>query len=123
MVNDAIIDNVVSQNPSQTQSVNAGQTSSSGFEAEIKQNSVSYVQWFANYTYIKSEVEDAGTVPFAPSNIGNVGVNLATLKGTNISTYMNYNDGFYDSSDESSRNFFKPGLLLNLKYISAVSQG
>ena len=123
MVNDAIIDNVVSQNPSQTQSVNAGQTSSSGFEAEIKQTLSATVQWFANYTYIKSEVEDAGTVPFAPSNIGNVGVNLATLKGTNISTYINYNGGFYDSSNESSRSYFKPGLLLNLNISQQLAEG
>jgi len=122
-VNDAIIDNVVSQNPSQTQSVNAGQTSSAGFEAEIKQTLSATIQWFANYTYIKSEVKDAGTVPFAPSNIGNIGVNLATLKGTNVSTYINYNGGFYDSSDEASSSYFKPGLLLNLNISQQLAKG
>jgi outer membrane receptor protein involved in Fe transport len=122
-VNDAIIDNVVSQNPSQTQSVNAGQTTSAGFEAEIKQNLSSSIQWFANYTYMKSEVDDAGTVPFAPSNIGNAGLNLATLSGMNISTFLNYNGGFYDSSDETSRSYFEPGVLLNLNVSQELTKG
>lgn len=113
-VNDAIIDNVVSQNPSQTQSINAGQTTSKGVEAELKQMITTNIQWFVNYTFMKTEVKDAGTVPFAPEQVANLGVNLSTSYGLSFSPYLNYNNGFYDSSDKASRSFFKPGTLLNI---------
>lgn len=113
-VNDAIIDNVVSQNPSQTQSINAGQTTSKGVEAELKQMITTDIQWFVNYTFMKTEVKDAGTVPFAPEQVANLGVNLSTSYGLSFSPYLNYNHGFYDSSDIASRSFFKPGTLLNI---------
>jgi outer membrane receptor protein involved in Fe transport len=113
-VNDAIIDNVVSQKPSQTQSINAGQTTSKGVEAELKQMITTNIQWFVNYTFMKTEVKDAGTVPFAPEQVANLGVNLSTSYGLSFSPYLNYNNGFYDSSDMASRSFFKPGTLLNI---------
>jgi iron complex outermembrane recepter protein len=112
-INDAIIDNVVSQNPSQTQSINAGETTSSGGEVEIKHFVSKYFQWFANYTYMKTKVNDAGEVPFAPEHVANVGINISAPFGLSLNTYLNYNNGIYDSSDESSRNFFKSGALFN----------
>jgi hypothetical protein len=72
---------------------------------------------------MKSEVKDAGTVPFAASNIGNAGINLSTLSGLNISTFLNYNSGFYDSSDETSRSYFEPGVLLNLNISQELAEG
>ena len=113
-INDAIIDNVVSQNPSQTQSINAGETTSSGVEIELKQEISGNLRWFANYTYMKSKVKDAGSVPFSPEQVANVGIDLYTSFGLSVSPYLNYNNGFYDSSDETSRAFFKPGALLNV---------
>ena len=121
-VNDAIIDNVVSQNPSQTQSVNAGKTTSSGVEAEIKQILSSNIQWFVNYTYMKTNVKDAGTVPFAPEQVANAGINLSMPFGMMVSTYLNYNNGYYDSSDKTSRNFFKPGALLNVNISQKLAE-
>ena len=121
-VSDAIIDNVVSQNPSQTQSVNTGSTSSSGFEIEVKQSASERLDWFVNYTYMKTSVQDAGTVPFAPEQVANAGFNLYMPFGMIISSYLNYNNGFYDSSDEASRNFFKPGVLLNLNISQKLAE-
>lgn len=112
-ITDAIIDNVVSQNPSQTRSVNAGETTSTGAELEIAQNPSKNIQWFANYTFIKSSVNDGGSVPFAPDHVVNAGINVSTEFGLHLSTYLNYVDGIYDSSDETSRNYFKTGALLN----------
>jgi outer membrane receptor protein involved in Fe transport len=112
-VNDAIIDNVVSQNPSQTQSINAGETTSAGVEVEINQMLSNHVQWFVNYTYMKTNVKDGETVPFAPDQVANIGLNLSSNFGLNLSAYLNYNNGYYDSSDPANRNFFKPGTLLN----------
>jgi len=113
-INDAIIDNVVSQNPSQTQSVNAGNTNSTGGEFEVKQLISSNLKWFANYTFMKTKVKDGETVPFAPEQVANTGVNISMPFGLVISPYLNYNNGYYDSSDKNSRSFFKPGVLLNI---------
>lgn len=113
-ITDAIIDNVVSQNPSQTQSVNAGETSSTGAEIEVKQKISTSLQWFVNFTYMNTSVKDAGTVPFAPEQVANVGANFSFPFGLTISPYLNYNNGFYDSSDINSRGFFKPGAMLNI---------
>jgi iron complex outermembrane recepter protein len=121
-ITDAIIDNRVSDNPSQTQSINAGSTSSSGFEIEVKQSVSERFDWFVNYTYMKTSVEDAGTVPFAPEQVANAGLNIFTPFGMMINTYLNYNKGFYDSSDETNRNFFKPGTLLNLNISQKLAE-
>jgi outer membrane receptor protein involved in Fe transport len=121
-VNDAIIDNVVSQNPSQTQSINAGKTISKGLEAELKQMITNNIQWFANYTLMKTKVKGAGTVPFAPEQVANLGVNLSTSYGLSFSPYLNYNNGFYDSSDIAGRSFFKPGALLNLNVSQVLAK-
>ena len=121
-VNDAIIDNVVSQNPSQTQSVNAGKTTSKGLEAELKQMITTNIQWFANYTLMKTKVKGAGTVPFAPEQVANLGVNLSTSYGLSFSPYLNYNNGFYDSSDKAGRSFFKPGTLLNINVSQVLAK-
>jgi len=121
-VKDAIIDNVLSQNPSQTQSINAGQTTSKGIETEVKQLITNNIQWFANYTFMKTEVKDAGTVPFAPEQVANLGINLSTSYGLSFSPYLNYNNGFYDSSDKAGRSFFKPGALLNLNVSQVLAK-
>ncbi|MBK8881196.1 MAG: TonB-dependent receptor [Bacteroidales bacterium] len=121
-VTDAIIDNIVSENPSQTQSVNTGSTSSSGFEIEVNQSASERLEWFINYTYMKTSVQDAGTVPFAPEQVANAGINIFMPFGLIISSYLNYNNGFYDSSDEAGRNFFKPGTLLNLNISQKLAE-
>ncbi|MFZ4583268.1 MAG: TonB-dependent receptor domain-containing protein, partial [Paludibacter sp.] len=113
-INDAIIDNVVSQNPSQTQSINAGNTNSTGGEVEVKQIISTNLKWFANYTFMKTKVKDGEAVPFAPEQVANLGLTVSMPFGLNVSPYLNYNNGFYDSSDKNSRSFFKPGALLNI---------
>jgi iron complex outermembrane recepter protein len=113
-ISDAIIDNVVSQDPSQTQSVNAGKSTSAGAEIEFSHAISENIHWFLNYTYMRTKVREAGTVPFAPDQVFNAGIDFATSFGFTISPYLNYNNGFYDNSDKTSRNFFKPGALLNI---------
>lgn len=120
IVDDAIVENVVSQNPSQTMSVNAGRTSSTGAEIGFSHQLGKNLSWFANTTYMNTEVEnphdedqDGGTVPFAPEFIANAGFTFNTNFGLSISPFMNYNDGFFDSSSLTGRNFFKPGFTLN----------
>lgn len=119
-VEDAIIENVVSQSPSQTMSVNAGKTTSTGIEFELAQKINNNISWFANCTYNTTLVEnpydadqDGSTVPFAPEIIANAGISYTTSFGLIITPQANYTDGYYDSSSKSGRNEFKPGLILN----------
>ncbi len=119
-VTDAIIDNVVSQNPSQTQSINAGKTTSKGIETEVKQTIAPHIHWFANFTLMKTEVKDAGTVPFAPEQVANLGIEFSTPYGLSINPYLNHNNGFFDSSHKAARQFFKPGTLINMNLSQAL---
>ena len=121
MVDDAIIDIRVSESPSQSQSINAGKTNSSGFEIEASQQLSSSLSWFANYTYMNSTVEnendaeqDGGTVPFAPEHVANAGISVETDFGLIVRPVLNYNGGYYDSSVKSARKKFTPGALINV---------
>lgn len=120
MINDAIVENVVRQSPSQTQSVNAGKTSSAGVEIGVTQQVGSSFNWYANLTWMKSEVsndfdpdQDGASIPFSPEWIANAGLSYSAPFGLQIAPSLNYNDGFYDSSSKSSRQKFTPGITLN----------
>ncbi|MEZ5196365.1 MAG: TonB-dependent receptor [Bacteroidales bacterium] len=121
MVDDAIIDIRVSETPSQSQSINAGKTSSSGFEIEASQQLNNFFSWFANYTYMNTSIEnekdadqDGATVPFAPEHVAIAGLTLETGFGLTFRPVLNYNDGYYDSSSKSGRKKFTPGALINV---------
>ena len=58
IIDDAIIENRVSESPSQSQSVNAGKSGSTGFEAEFKYSLNPVFSLFANYTYLKTTIEN-----------------------------------------------------------------
>lgn len=120
LVDDAIVENVVSEDPSQSQSINAGQTSSTGFEVELSQQLNPHFRWYANYTYMNSEVTndltelDGATVPFAPEHIANAGFTYHSKFGLKVTPAFNYNGGYFDSTSPTDRNEFVPGVLLNL---------
>jgi len=120
-IDNAIVETVVSENPSQTQSVNAGNSRSIGIEVEVKQSVKEYLYWFANFTYMQTNItndiyEDQNDVniPFSPEYVANAGLNLFFDFGLNFSPYLNYNGGYYDSNSASSRTKFTPGALLNV---------
>ncbi|MCB2220982.1 MAG: TonB-dependent receptor [Bacteroidetes bacterium] len=120
LVDDAIVETVVSEDPSQSQSINAGQTSSTGFELAVNQQLNKYFSWYTNYTFMNTEVTndleelDGATVPFAPEHIANAGFTLKTGFGLNVTPAFNYNSGYFDSTSPTGRNEFVPGVLLNL---------
>jgi outer membrane receptor protein involved in Fe transport len=121
VVNDAIVETVVSENPSQSQSVNAGESSSLGIEFDISQQINESVSWFANYTYMETSIknpiiedQDGVNVPFAPEHIANAGIDIAFPFGLQISPYWNYNGGYFDSNSSSSRKKFTPGSVINV---------
>lgn len=121
---DAIVDNVVSLNPSQTQSVNAGSSSSQGGEMEVSQRINTMISWFVNGTYMKTNIkndqdEDGNNVniPFSPNFILNIGGSFHSYSGFKITPSLNYNGGFYDATSKMERRWFTPGIVLNT-YIS-----
>lgn len=120
-VDDAIVENVVRRNPSQTQSVNAGKTSSGGIEFEIKQIVSGNFSWYGNLTYLKTKTKnpldpdlDGAEVPFSPELIANAGIAFTSTFGLQIVPALNYNNGFFDSSSKAGRRKFTPGTLLNI---------
>ena len=128
-VDDAIIDIRVSETPSQSQSINAGKTKSSGFEIDLSQQLNKNIAWFANYTFMNTSVEngedpdqDGANVPFAPEHVANAGISLETGFGLIFRPVLNYNSGYYDSTSKSGRKKFTPGVLINLYASQLVTE-
>lgn len=123
ILQDGIIDNVVSRNPSQTKSINAESTSK-GVEIEISQRILSTITWYANGTYIMTNIinglnpdQNNVEIPFSPNYIINIGGSFHTSSGFTFTPSLNYNDGFYDGISKTDREFYSPGILINA-YIS-----
>ena len=119
-VSDAIVENRVSEDPSQSQSVNAGETTSYGVEVEVRQFVNRYFQWFANYTYTHTDVandvdpdQDGSDVPFVPDHMGNVGFSAQFPFGLIITPYLNVVGTYYDSTSKSGRKSFGPYEVLS----------
>jgi outer membrane receptor protein involved in Fe transport len=121
MVDDAIVENVVSRDPSQSQSVNAGETRSIGLEIEGKYRISKSLELFANYTYINTKVEndvdlaqDDSDIPFVPSHIGNVGFIIHLPWDLTVVPYVHVFGKYYDSTDKTYRRSFGPNELINV---------
>ncbi|MCX7727775.1 MAG: TonB-dependent receptor, partial [Chitinispirillaceae bacterium] len=124
LLKDAIVENRVSENPSQTQSINAGGASTIGGEIELSQKFNKFFSWFTNFTYLKTRImnekdadQDGAEIPFSPNYIANLGLTYSSPWETQITPALNYNSGYYDATSKSNRKFFKPGIVINM-YIS-----
>lgn len=122
VIDDQIVQVVVSENPSQSQDINAGDTQSYGVELSLEHNPLKWLGWFANYTFTDSEIDndndrdqDGAEVPFVPEHMFNIGVNLSLPYDTEISLYLNHASKIYDSSSKSGRKSFDQDELLNAK--------
>lgn len=112
-VDDAIVTNRVSENPSQSQDINAGEAKSLGVEVELKHYLNKYVSWFANFTYTDTEVDnevdpdqDGSEVTFVPDYVANVGVTLYLPYDIVVSSYLQSVGDYYDSTSKSDRKEF-----------------
>jgi outer membrane receptor protein involved in Fe transport len=119
ILQDGIVDNVVSSNPSQTQSINTESTSKGG-EIEVSQQINSIIRWFVNGTYLMSNIRNKLNadlnnveIPFSPNLIANIGLTLKTSFGFTFVPSLNYNSGFYDGISKSDRQKYTPGIVLN----------
>jgi iron complex outermembrane recepter protein len=130
IIQDAIIDNAVSQTPSQTQSINAGKSTSTGIEIEFGQRLCDVIRWFANYTYLSTKIknshntdQDGTNVPFAPDNLANIGVDVTLSGGLQVHPTLNYGGKYYDSNSKSGRNSFMQGTVLNITASQLLVKG
>lgn len=121
-VDDAIVDNVVSNNPSRTKSVNAGKATSYGLEVTVEQLVAYYFEWFANLTFTSSKIgnsldrdQDGADIPFVPDYLANVGIAAKLPWGVTVSPYLRIVGTYYDSSSKSGRMKFGPYEVLNLR--------
>ncbi|MGQ9669030.1 MAG: TonB-dependent receptor [Desulfosoma sp.] len=119
-VNDQIVQVVVSQKPSQAQDINAGDTTSMGFELEAQYRPVPWMRCFANYTYTDTEIDndkdpdmDGAEVPFVPRNMGNIGVDMNLPYDFKVSVYLHLAGKIYDSTSKQNRNRFSGYEVLN----------
>jgi outer membrane receptor protein involved in Fe transport len=113
------VDNVVSQNPSQTQSINTTSTSKGG-EIEIAQRINSILTWYANATYMATNITNSLNanqnnveIPFSPHYIANIGGSFYAPFGFKITPSVNYNGGFYDGISKTDRQWYTPGFMIN----------
>jgi outer membrane receptor protein involved in Fe transport len=121
VVDDAIVENRVSLDPSQTKSVNAGKARSYGAELEVKHQLKKYLQWFATFTYTDTKIEngvdpdqDGADVPFVPNYVANLGITLDLPWDIKISPYLHAVGEYYDSSSKSGRLQFGPYEVVDL---------
>ncbi len=121
-ITNAIIDNAVSEDPSQTQSMNAGgETIGQGFEISMHQKIKDEIEWFANLTYTDSKIDDPddndkdGTeVPFVPELVSNFGITANIAGNVSLSSWVHFGGKIYDSSSKENRKSFRSKELVNL---------
>lgn len=127
-ISDAIIEIVISQNPSQTMSINAGGTTlAQGFELSLKSSNDEFLSWFANLTVIDSKIsspdlpdEDNAEVPFVPPVTANAGFTLYLPYQINFHLWLHYSGKFYDSNSKISRLAFEPKEVINSRVSKKV---
>jgi outer membrane receptor protein involved in Fe transport len=119
-VKDNIVQVVVSENPSQSQDINAGDTTSYGVELEVHYRPLDRLRVFANYTYTDTSIEndedpdvDGAEVPFVPKHMGNIGADMDLPYDIKVGVYLHVAGRIYDSTSKQSRNRFPGYEVLN----------
>lgn len=122
ILNDTIVDNAVSATPSQTKSVNAGDSKSYGVELTVEQALNEQLQWFANLTYTVTEVknsldadQNSSEIPFVPDYLANMGITANLPMDFKVSPYLHMVGRYYDSSSKNGRKSFGPYQVVNLR--------
>ncbi|MFA5195235.1 MAG: TonB-dependent receptor, partial [Bacteroidales bacterium] len=120
-VDDAIIDNVVSQDPSQTQSINAGKTTSKGLEFSLNYKFSEMIEAFANFTLLDTKItnkidttQDGAQIPFVPDKVTNLGFSLNLPYRIKAVAYVHVAGKMYDSSNKYGRAAFTAHETVNV---------
>ena len=109
-VDDAIVENRVSDDPSQSRSVNAGKTTARGVEIEARGRLKGRLGWFANTTLASTKVDNpldpdqnGAAVPFAPNTTANAGLSADLPGKATARASVRYLGAIYDSTSLSGR--------------------
>jgi len=129
-IDDVIVDNVVSQNPSQTQSFNAGNATSYGVELAFDHALSRNISWFVNATSTSSEIDNlldpgqsGAEIPFVPDWMVNLGASFQLPHGFVISPYLRAVGTYYDSTSLTGRRSFGDDVIPALRAQAVVNAG
>jgi len=121
-ISDAIVDNVVSNTPSQTRSVNAGDARAYGLELVYEHYFSDKVHFFANFTRTATSIsnpfdkdQEGAALSFVPGYIFNTGMDWNATGTWKLTPYLHAVGTHYDSTSKSGRTAFGPYQVLNLK--------
>lgn len=127
---DAIVENVVSASPSQTRSMNVGKARSFGGEVDVNHRVASFLEWFANGTVTRTQVEhaldpdqDGSDIPFVPVFMANLGLTATIPWEVCISPRLQVVGPYHDSTSRGARQEFGDVFLLNLRIEKSVLDG
>lgn len=130
LINNAIVDNVVSTTPSQSRSVNAGNAYSYGFELNMEHRLAESLRWFANFTYTSSRIDnpldhdqDGADISFVPDYVANAGVTTKLPFEITLSPYLHMVGNYYDSTSKSGRKKFGSYQVVNVKGQKSLYKG
>ena len=123
---DAIIDNRVSDNPSQTQSANSGKARSFGLELSVDHRIGNY-SWFANSTLVRSRTsgnpnpdQNDTQLSFVPNVVANAGITARLPAHFTLAVFANAVGTFYDSTSRTGRKSFGPFVVPNARIQKTV---
>jgi iron complex outermembrane receptor protein len=126
-ISDVIVDNVVSNNPSQTKSVNAGDARAYGVELVYSHRINDQFSAFANYTGTSSRIDnpldrdqDGAAITFVPNYLVNAGLEFNYKNSFKLTPYLHAVGEYYDSTSKSGRAVFGHYQALNLKVEQTV---
>jgi iron complex outermembrane recepter protein len=121
-ISDAIVDNVVSNTPSQTKSVNAGDAHAYGLELVYEHYVSDKIHFFTNFTRTATRIsnpfdkdQEGAELTFVPSYLFNVGMDWNATDKWKLTPYLHAVGKYYDSTSKSGRSAFGPYQILNLK--------
>lgn len=106
VIDDAIVDNAGSP----TQSFNAGTTTAQGIEIDLKHHLDESMEYFINFTYNDTKVEDSkdikndgSNIPFVPQYMANIGITAFLPFDITASAYLQQVGSYYSTTDQTSR--------------------
>lgn len=128
-VNDAIVENVVGNTPSQSMSVNAGNARSRGFEIPYEQDLTGRLHVFANLTRTWTAIEnpfdrdqDGAAITFVPGYVWNAGLKAGLPRDLSVSPFLHAVGTYFDSTSRGGRRKFGPYQVLNVRLEKTLSR-
>ena len=120
LIDDQIVQRVAAY--AQSQDINAGKTTTLGLEAELRHRISDTVEWFANYTFTDTEIEnpedpdkDGASINFVPQNMLNVGANIALPQDLRLNVTLQYLSSTNQDISNANPNELDGYALVNAK--------